>query len=58
MLRLIPLARFGRTDEIADAVSFLMGKHASYITGSVLTVDGGRSLGVAMHVGADRHPTA
>ena len=58
MLRLIPLARFGRPDEIADAVSFLMGEHASYITGSVITVDGGRSLGVAMHVGANRQPTS
>jgi NAD(P)-dependent dehydrogenase (short-subunit alcohol dehydrogenase family) len=57
MLDLIPLARFGRTDEIAAAVSFLMGEHASYITGSVLTVDGGRSLGIAMHAGKDRQQT-
>jgi len=58
MLGFIPLARFGRTDEIAGAVSFLMGEHSSYTTGSVLTVDGGRSLGVAMHAGADRQQTA
>lgn len=57
MLDLIPLARFGRTDEIAAAVCYLMGEHAGYITGSVLTVDGGRSLGVAMHAGADRQST-
>lgn len=54
MLGLIPLARFGRATEIADAVAFLMGDRAGYVTGSVLTVDGGRSLGVGMHVGADR----
>jgi 2,4-dienoyl-CoA reductase (NADPH2) len=49
MLGLIPLARFGDSAEIADAVSFLMGDQSSYITGTVLTVDGGRSLGVSMH---------
>jgi NAD(P)-dependent dehydrogenase (short-subunit alcohol dehydrogenase family) len=43
--REIPLRRFGTTDEIADAVSFLAGPHASYITGQVLAVDGGQWLG-------------
>ncbi len=37
--RLIPLGRFGRSEEIADAVSFLMSDQASYITGSILTLD-------------------
>ena len=39
MRGLIPLGRFGRSEEIADAVSFLMSDQASYITSSILTVD-------------------
>jgi len=45
----IPLGRFGEASEVADAVAFLLSDAASYITGSVVTVDGGRSLGQAMH---------
>jgi NAD(P)-dependent dehydrogenase (short-subunit alcohol dehydrogenase family) len=49
MRSLIPLDRFGREDEIAGAVGYLMSDSADYVTGSVLTIDGGRSLGIAMH---------
>lgn len=41
MLKQIPLNRFGQPEDIADAALFLAGPGARYITGQVLTVDGG-----------------
>jgi 3-oxoacyl-[acyl-carrier protein] reductase len=38
---LIPLGRFGKSEEVAQTVAFLCSKAASYITGHVLVVDGG-----------------
>jgi 3-oxoacyl-[acyl-carrier protein] reductase len=39
--QLIPANRFGTVDEVADAVCFLASEKASYITGQVLSVNGG-----------------
>jgi 3-oxoacyl-[acyl-carrier protein] reductase len=40
----IPLGRMGRADEIADAVVFLASDYATYITGQVISVDGGMAM--------------
>ena len=37
----VPLQRFGEPSEVAAAVSFLLSKEASYLTGITLRVDGG-----------------
>ncbi len=41
----IPVRRLGRPEDVANAVLFLVADEASYITGQVLRVDGGLTLG-------------
>jgi NAD(P)-dependent dehydrogenase (short-subunit alcohol dehydrogenase family) len=41
----VPLKRWGKPEEVADSVAFLVSEHAGYITGEVLTIDGGAWLG-------------
>jgi 3-oxoacyl-[acyl-carrier protein] reductase len=41
MMSSIPMKRFGKPEDIADAVRFLASEHAGYITGHVLKVNGG-----------------
>ena len=38
----VPIGRMGTADEIAAIIGFLVGAGASYVTGAVWTVDGGR----------------
>ena len=45
MLGVVPVGRLGQGDEIAAAVEFLASDSAAYITGTVLPVDGGYSMG-------------
>ena len=43
--KLIPVKRLGTPDDIANVVVFLCSPAAAYVTGQVITVDGGLSLG-------------
>lgn len=40
----IPMKRFGKTQDVANAVAFLASEEAAYITGQVISVDGGMGM--------------
>jgi len=46
-LSAVPMKRFGKPEEIAAAIAFLLSEDAAFITGQTLFVDGGASIGKA-----------
>jgi gluconate 5-dehydrogenase len=44
LIELIPAGRFARVDEVVGPVLFLCSRQASFVTGTVLYIDGGRSV--------------
>jgi NAD(P)-dependent dehydrogenase (short-subunit alcohol dehydrogenase family) len=51
LLAQIPAGRFGRVADVTNACAYLVSDHADYVTGEVLTVDGGSSLEKGMFGG-------
>ena len=45
MLELIPLRRFGKVEDVANVVIFLLSGMADYVTGQVINCDGGMVMG-------------
>jgi NAD(P)-dependent dehydrogenase (short-subunit alcohol dehydrogenase family) len=39
----VPMGRLGRSEEVADAIVFLASDEASFVTGHILNIDGGRT---------------
>ncbi|MCJ2126966.1 SDR family NAD(P)-dependent oxidoreductase [Methylobacterium sp. J-077] len=47
IIRAVPVARLGTPDDVADAVSFFLSDRAGFVTGQVLYVCGGMTIGSA-----------
>jgi 3-oxoacyl-[acyl-carrier protein] reductase len=45
--KMIPMRRLGQPEDVAKVAVFLASAESAYVTGQVLTVDGGLSLGAA-----------
>ena len=41
--KVVPMNRFGKPEEVADAALFISSERAKFITGNVLTIDGGQT---------------
>jgi 3-oxoacyl-[acyl-carrier protein] reductase len=41
LAKMIPMQRFGTAEEVADLVGFLVSRNAAYITGQVISINGG-----------------
>jgi 3-oxoacyl-[acyl-carrier protein] reductase len=39
--RLVPIQRAGRPEEVADLIAFLSSEQAGYITGQIISINGG-----------------
>ncbi len=57
ILASVPAARFATPEEIAAAAAFLLSDDAAYVTGEVLVVDGGQSLGEQVYGDDVTHAT-
>lgn len=44
-LSAVPMGRFGKPEELAAAIEFLLAEEAAFVTGQTLNVDGGASIG-------------
>ena len=44
-ISIIPMGRLGRVDEVAGVIAFLLSDAASYMTGQIVSIDGGEIMG-------------
>ena len=42
----IPVGRFGRPEEVADVVAWLVSERSSFVNGATIVVDGGETAGI------------